>query len=207
MILIEFIMKYLFSLALFVFLFACNGGADKNEKDSATTSTGKNLSLSIGNSSNASITSALEAYYRLKDALVEADTVAADKASAELAVLADSIKLEGVTDSALIKTVTNFSGTIAAEAVALPEEPNITEKRRSFSMITENLYPLLQSVQYQGNTVYQMMCPMAFNDNEAAYWLSSSREVVNPYLGKKHPKYAAGMVHCGEVKDSLNYRK
>ncbi len=74
-------------------------------------------------------------------------------------------------------------------------------------MITENLYPLLQAAQYQGNTVYQQMCPMAFNDNEAAYWLSNSREVVNPYLGKKHPKYSAGMLHCGEVKDSLNYRK
>jgi hypothetical protein len=48
---------------------------------------------------------------------------------------------------------------------------------------------------------------MAFNDNEAAYWLSNSREVVNPYLGKKHPKYSSGMLHCGEVKDSLNYGK
>lgn len=207
MILIEFIMKYLFSPALFVFLFACNGGADNNEKDSATTNTGKNLSLNIGTASNASITSALEAYYRLKDALVEADTMAANHAAAELASLADSIKLEGVSDSALIKTVNDFSGTIASEAVALPQEDNITEKRRSFSMITENLYPLLQSVQYQGNTVYHQMCPMAFNDNETAYWLSNSREVVNPYLGKKHPKYSAGMLHCGEVKDSLNYRK
>lgn len=74
-------------------------------------------------------------------------------------------------------------------------------------MITENLYPLLQIVQYQGATVYQQMCPMAFNDNEAGYWLSDSREVVNPYLGKKHPKYSGGMVHCGEVKDSINYSK
>jgi hypothetical protein len=207
LILIEFIMKYLFSPALFVFLFACNGGASQNETDSATASTGKNLSLNIDTASNASITSTLEAYYRLKDALVEADTMAANHAAAELASLADSIKLEGVSDSALIKTVTDFSGTIASEAVALPQEDNITEKRRSFSMITENLYPLLQSVQYQGNTVYQQMCPMAFNDNETAYWLSNSREVVNPYLGKKHPKYSAGMLHCGEVKDSLNYRK
>jgi hypothetical protein len=48
---------------------------------------------------------------------------------------------------------------------------------------------------------------MAFNDNETAFWLSNSREVVNPYLGKKHPKYASGMLHCGEVKDSIAYAK
>jgi hypothetical protein len=48
---------------------------------------------------------------------------------------------------------------------------------------------------------------MAFNDNETAFWLSDNREVVNPYLGKKHPKYASGMLHCGEVKDSLAYAK
>jgi hypothetical protein len=200
-------MKYLFFLSLTIALFACNGSANNDIKDSSVASVGKNLSLSAGSSANASVSATLDAYYRLKDALVEADTVAVNRAAVELAVRADSIKLEGVSDSALIKTVKNFSGTISAEAVALPQEDNITEKRRAFSMITENLYPLLQSIQYQGNTVYQQMCPMAFNDNEAAYWLSNSREVVNPYLGKKHPKYAAGMLHCGELKDSLNYRK
>ena len=204
---IEFIMKYLFSLAVISFLSACNGGSEKNQNDTVAAPVTKNLSLSIGNTANASVTAALEAYYQLKDALVEADTVAADRASISLAILADSIKLDGVADSTLLRTVKNFSGTISAEAIALPQEDNITEKRRAFSMITENFYPLLQSVQYQGGTVYHQMCPMAFNDNEAAYWLSSSREVVNPYLGKKHPRYSSGMLHCGEVKDSLNYRK
>lgn len=200
-------MKYLFSLAVISFLSACNGGSDKNQNETVAAPVTKNLSLSIGSTANASVTAALEAYYQLKDALVEADTAAANRASISLAMLADSIKLDGVSDSTLLRTVKNFSGTIAAEAIALPQEDNITEKRRAFSMITENFYPLLQSLQYQGGIVYHQMCPMAFNDNEAAYWLSNSREVVNPYLGKKHPKYSGGMLHCGEVKDSLNYRK
>ena len=47
---------------------------------------------------------------------------------------------------------------------------------------------------------------MAFNDNEEAYWLSNTRSIVNPYLGKKHPRYAGGMVTCGSIADSIDYR-
>ena len=199
-------MKYLLFLFLLSFIFACNGVVGDDQKDGVANAATSHTSHSSGHLSNTSVTSALEAYYQLKNALVEADTIAANKASLELAMLTDSIKLDGVTDSTLYKTVTNFIGAISSEAVALPQEENITEKRRSFSMITENLYPLLQSIQYDGGTVYHQMCPMAFNDTEAAYWLSNSSEVVNPYLGKRHPKYSSGMLHCGEVKDSLNYR-
>lgn len=199
-------MKYLFLLTVIVAHLACSGGAETGKKETAASS-GTKATVSIANETHSTITASLEAYYQLKDALVEADTVAANKAAAKLAVLTDSITLEGVADSSLISTVDNLSGNISSEAIALPQENNITDKRRAFSMITENLYPLLQAVQYQGNTVYQQMCPMAFNDDEAAYWLSNSSEVVNPYLGKNHPKYSSGMLHCGEVKDSLKYRK
>jgi len=46
---------------------------------------------------------------------------------------------------------------------------------------------------------------MAFNDSDEAYWLSNSREIVNPYLGKKHPRYKAGMLACGDLTDSLDF--
>jgi hypothetical protein len=46
-------------------------------------------------------------------------------------------------------------------------------------------------------------CPMAFNDTETANWISNSSEIINPYLGNNHPKYKAGMLHCGELKDSI----
>jgi hypothetical protein len=44
---------------------------------------------------------------------------------------------------------------------------------------------------------------MAFDGDKDANWISNSNEIVNPYLGKKDPKYKAGMLNCGEVKDSL----
>ena len=44
---------------------------------------------------------------------------------------------------------------------------------------------------------------MAFDDTVPANWISNSSEIMNPYLGKKHPKYQAGMLNCGEIKDSI----
>jgi Protein of unknown function (DUF3347) len=200
-------MKYLSCTAMILMFAACNTGSEKKAAENSGRTASTPVTIQTSEATKKAITGVLGAYYQLKDALVEADTLAANKAAVTLATLADSIRVDGIKDSSLSITIKNFSGTIAAEAIALPEEQDITGKRRSFSMITENLYPLLQSVQYNESVIYHEMCPMAFNDTEAAFWLSDNREIVNPYLGKKHPKYASGMLHCGELKDSLSYSK
>jgi Protein of unknown function (DUF3347) len=194
-------------LTLIIILNSCSGDKEKKTADSSVNSSGSAVTVQTDSSTKTAISAMLGAYYQLKDALVEADTSAASLASMKLATLADSIHVDGLNDSSLINTINNLSGTIAAEAKTMPQEADITEKRRSFSMITENFYPLLQAVQYNDAIVYHQMCPMAFNDTESAFWLSDNREIMNPYLGKKHPKYSAGMLHCGELKDSISYRK
>ena len=45
--------------------------------------------------------------------------------------------------------------------------------------------------------LYIQFCPMADNDN-GAFRLSDNFEVLNPYFGDM-------MLHCGEVKDSIQY--
>jgi hypothetical protein len=150
------------------------------------------------------LTPVVSAYYSLKDALVEADTLKADKSAAEFLNLIDSLKIaEILTDSSQVNGIEIYRGNISAETIGLIGETDLTEKRRAFSMISQNLLPLLQEVNYTATPVYQQICPMAFNDDEKAYWLSNSREIMNPYLGKKHPKYSAGMLHCGELGDSI----
>jgi hypothetical protein len=192
------------SLAIFS---ACGGGAKEESSEAAAAVPAEAKTVEVAQATTASVTSMLTVYYQLKDALVEYDTVAANRAANALVVAADSVNTKEITDSTLAATLQNFSGSISSEAKALVAETDLGEKKRSFSMISENLYPLLQSIQYNEKVIYHQMCPMAFNDNETAFWLSDDREVVNPYLGKKHPKYASGMLHCGEVKDSLAYAK
>jgi hypothetical protein len=96
---------------------------------------------------------------------------------------------------------------VSGEAVGVAGESDIAEKRKSFYTLSENLYELVRTVRYDGQVVYHQHCPMAFNDTEEAFWLSNKNEVVNPYLGNKHPKYKSGMLHCGDVTDSLDFRK
>jgi len=66
------------------------------------------------------------------------------------------------------------------------------------------MYPsFFTAINYEGPKLYLENCPMAFSDSISANWISNSAEIVNPYLGKSHPIYKAGMLHCGEVKDSI----
>lgn len=200
-------MKHWILICSLAILSACGGGAKEESSEATVAVPAEAKTVQVGKATTTSVTNMLTAYYQLKDALVEYDTIAANKAAAALVVAADSINVKEVTDSTLAANLQNFSGSIASEAKALVIETDLGEKKRSFSMISENLYPMLQSIQYNETVIYHQMCPMAFNDNETAFWLSDNREVVNPYLGKKHPKYASGMLHCGEVKDSLAYAK
>jgi hypothetical protein len=150
----------------------------------------------------------LTAYYSLRDAFVNWDTAAVNKAALNVQLKADSLPLtELKADSNIVETARTFGMSVSSEAKGVMGESNIEQKRRSFYTLSENLYNLLRTVQYSGEVVYHQHCPMAFNDAEEAWWLSNSSEIVNPYLGKSHPKYKAGMLHCGDISDSLDFRK
>ncbi len=70
----------------------------------------------------------------------------------------------------------------------------IDHQREHFEMLSQDMYDLVKSFN-EGPTMYKDFCPMA-NDNKGAYWLSETKEIKNPYLGKKMPT-------CGEVKEEI----
>jgi hypothetical protein len=171
----------------------------------------KQESLTVGRPSgafDASFSILMNDYYAVKDALVDWDTTKANQAAALLIQHADSLKLKDLkADSTIVETAQNFASSISSESKGLIGETDIEKKRRSFNMLTDEIYNLIRTVKYSGEVVYHLKCPMAFNDSEEAYWLSGSSKIINPYLGKKHPKYNDKMISCGEVVDSLNFVK
>ena len=144
-------------------------------------------------------------YFAIKDAFVEADSVKAKSAVQSFLAAADNLTIDELkTDSAAVyESVVMQLGDVKANAASMLKQPNITEMRRDFWGVSESIYPLLKSVHYEGNTLYWQNCPMAFGEDKGANWISNTEEVVNPYLGKKHPEFKATMLHCGEVKDSI----
>jgi len=181
------------------------------KKDRVTTEKVEPAPLTVTDKSdafNSAIAHLLGNYYELKDALVDWDTAKVNRSAAKLKLLADSLPLAQLkADSTIVLMADNYAATISGEAAGIVGEYEITEKRRSFYTLSESLYELLRTVRYDGEVVYHQHCPMAFNDTEEAFWLSDKNRVVNPYLGSKHPKYKGGMLHCGDITDSLDFRK
>ena len=112
---------------------------------------------------------------------------------------ADSLKLDELkADKSIIEMAKGYQESISAEAAALQGEKDIEGKRKSFQVISDNLYDLVRTVRFDKQKLYHQFCPMAFND-QGAYWLSPNSDIKNPYFGKK-------MLTCGEVKDSVDFR-
>lgn len=140
----------------------------------------------------------LQRYYDLKAAFIKSDTALADRAVRVLADYADSVHpAELAGDSVRYGGATAALAGVKAEAAGLEGETSLLEKRREFQMISGITYDLLKHTGLKADTVYRDYCPM-FNDGNGAYWLSSSREISNPY-------YGADMPGCGEVRETIAF--
>ncbi len=186
--------KLMIVLALGV-LAACGGEDKKAEevvKDQPLVQSKNSLEF------NRAFAAVLSDYYHLKDALVLSNDTMANAAASRLMINADSLSVDLVkADSNIVDIAKGYVQSIQAETAGLVGERNIEEKRKSFQIISDNMYDLVRVVQYDREKIYHQFCPMAFND-QGGYWLSNSSDIKNPYFGKK-------MLTCGEVKDSISY--
>ncbi|MEO6456012.1 MAG: DUF3347 domain-containing protein, partial [Ginsengibacter sp.] len=154
---------------------------------------------------NTGIDAALNSYFDMKTAFVNADTLKIKEHSKAFIALIDGIKMNEMNNdtSAIYQSATMQISDIKANAIAMLAETDITEMRQDFRMVSENLYPFLKTIKYEGPTLYWQNCPMAFGENKEANWLSNTKEIINPYMGVNHPEYKSAMLHCGEVKDTI----
>jgi len=154
---------------------------------------------------NQKIANAMNAYMSMKDAFIDGDTSLIRSETSKFINSIDSINLSEIqkNDSSIFMAIQQNISDIKANANPILQEKDLTEMRHDFSMISENLYPFLKTVGYEGQKLYWQNCPMAFGEDKPANWLSSTSEILNPYLGKNHPEFKSAMLHCGENMDSL----
>lgn len=154
---------------------------------------------------NQSISNAVNNYLSMKNAFVDADTVNIKRSGQKFIATIDSLKINELhkEDSTILLAAQQEVSDIKANAEAMLQEINLTEMRQDFRMVSENLYPFLKTIGYEGPKLYWQNCPMAFGENKEGNWLSNTSEIINPYLGKNHPEYKSTMLGCGETKDSL----
>ena len=185
---------------LFLLLLAACGNKDQKAQSANTPDVALTKSANSA-AFNKSFSKILVDYYSMKDHFVaESDSASLNQSAKTLKISIDSLPLaELKADSMLVSTAKSFTEGISAELIGLIGEPTIDAKRRSFQMVSDQLYDLIRTVQYDQAVIFHPYCPMAFND-QGAYWLSNTREIKNPYVPKK-------MITCGDIKDSIDLRK
>jgi hypothetical protein len=200
-----------FILLIVIFIVAAFLGYKLLSDKKAQPEQPKDQALRIGRNSSAFNTAFAELmsdYFSLKDALVQWDTLKADQAAYTLALKVDSLPLRTLkADSSIVLTAQSLAASVSGEAKGLTGETGIEARRRDFNMLTDEMYNLVRTVRYDGETIYHIRCPMAFKDSEEGFWLSNTSSIVNPYLGVRHPVYKNKMVGCGEIIDSLDFVK
>ena len=134
------------------------------------------------------------AYVSLKEAFVSSDAskVKAEASKTQQALAkVDMKKLSGAAHNDWM----NYTRGIESSLKEIQGSDDIEAQRKSFSMLSENLYKSIKAFGLGGKSAFYEFCPMAFN-NEGAYWISEAEQIRNPYFGDK-------MLTCGEVKEKL----
>lgn len=199
-----FFMKRILILVLFLIVIAGVWWFFFRNPSTTTTTENTEVVKKHSDSLNKSVDEMMKNYFELKEAFVDADTSKVKTAAEDFEKSVNGLKLSELQNDSVptLEGANQFLGEIKDATTRLKSETDLTEMRHKFSRISENLYPLLNTIAYEGDKIYWQNCPMAFGDQEAN-WLSSTREIINPYLGKNHPEFKGSMLNCGEVKDSL----
>jgi len=158
-------------------LLACNQSSDTGETQKKDSSSVISKSAEIKDIETNEV---YKNYIQLKNSLVTSDPAAAQMAGTELAsALAD------------IKGCENTSSI----ATKIASSNDLKFQRAQFISLSSDIIALLKHTEIGLGKLYVQHCPMA-NEGEGAYWISSEKEIKNPYYGDE-------MLDCGSVTETI----
>ena len=187
------------SLIFFIALYACNSKPGKTDTNIITKYISKNT-----DSFNLAFDSVLNEYNQLKTAFINWDTAKVNTSASVLQRLLIYVPYEQLKDAAVAAKANGIAQNAADAIQVLINQDSINNKRRIFYTLSESIYNLAKTVQYDKSVIYHKKCPMAFNGEEQGWWFSQTKKIDNPYFGNKHPKYKNAMLECGTIEDSIN---
>ena len=184
-------------------LAACNSGTNnsaENKKMDDTTKVNNSMAKDATTANNTipkvdgAMQEMVTQYLQIKNAL--ANDNGKDAASAGNAFVESMGKMEKTSLTAdKKKTWDNLSDDAKEMAEHIGKNADKLEHQREhFDMLSKDMYDMVKAFG-GGQTLYQDFCPM-YNDKKGATWLSETKEIKNPYLGKKMPT-------CGSVKEEI----
>lgn len=194
-------MKFLIIIAVSAITFAsCNSSQNKSADNKSTQPTSAVVDKKAdevtekNQPTTVSIEEILSDYLQMKNAFTKDDSKLAGTAGEEMV---KAFKVFNKTS--LTPEQTKIYNDIQDDAKEHAEHigmnaGNIKHQREHFDMLSKDIYELVKTFG-GGQKLYYDHCPM-YNDGKGANWLSETKEIANPYLGKSMPT-------CGIVKEEL----
>ncbi len=189
-------------VVLILILTACNSNNTteiNTHNDSAMVSTTDTSDASgVYNSGNSKvdvpIKEMVDQYLRIKNALANDDSKGAATAGNDFIISMgkmDTTLITGVQRNAwddISEDAKEMAAHIGANAGKMEHQ------REHFDMLSNDMYDMVKTFG-SSQTLYKEFCPM-YNEKKGASWLSESKEIKNPYMGKK-------MTGCGIIKEEI----
>ena len=201
-------MKQIFIIAATattIFLAACNSGnkqsansnanaADTSQSTMTSSSNDASQANAMQTNSKGSIKEIVTGYLQIKNALANDDgkeAVSGGKAMMDAMQKFDKSSLT----SQQQKDYNDMESDMKENAEHISENADkMDHLREHFEMLSQDMTDMVKTFN-AGQTLYEDFCPM-YNNKKGAYWISETKEIKNPYLGKKMPT-------CGEVKEEI----
>ena len=146
--------------------------------------------ISIGKEAKKALQPVYVDYLKLKDFLAADNVEDAKKVAVSMQDNLSKINMSiftGESHTVWMKFSSNLKNTLQH----VPHLSSIEEVREKFRQISITMIEMTNTFNPFDKTLYIQYCPMADND-KGADWLSSEKEIKNPYFGKS-------MLKCGEV--------
>lgn len=130
-----------------------------------------------------------DAYFTLKDAFVQSNSVAVSASAKVLLATISSVKMESLSAEEHQIWMKVKAG-LTDQSNAISTTTVLEKQRESFKELSKNLYELLK-IAKASEPVYYQYCPM-----QDANWLSKENAVKNPYYGSQ-------MLTCGKTVETI----
>jgi hypothetical protein len=192
------------TIIIVVFLSACSGhkketheGHDQEEQtksEDATATPEVKVFENVDATVKTQINSFLTDYFALNQALIEDNQEGAKAAAQKLSETIDKFDMSKLQGEQMDFYHTQLAKLDQA-LKGIRESADIEETRLDLAVLSEAIYALVKAYHPNESELYYQFCPMAKN-GDGANWLSSTREIVNPYMGQR-------MLKCGNTKETL----
>jgi hypothetical protein len=138
-----------------------------------------------------SVTTLLNSYYEVKNALINSDASAAAAKAGQFINVNNSLELKMLPEGK-VNAFVAIQKSLIADAERMRVSKDLSKQREYFATFSQNFYALAHVIKLSGQAVYQQYCPM-----KNMYWLSNETSIKNPYYGN-------AMLSCGKVTETIN---